>query len=182
MKIRSREDLVEYVNHGNTVEYVFFWRHKKPEVGVSKSCLSQWYDAPFECDGNSFMTAEHYMMYRKALLFDDWDAAKRLLSVSNPGEAKAVGREVKCFDQATWEACRFEIVVAGNLAKFSCNPALQEFLLGTGNRVLVEASPVDRIWGIGLAEDDSDCENPNLWKGANVLGFALMEVRDQLSQ
>lgn len=122
------------------------------------------------------------MMYRKALLFDDGDAANRLLSASNPGEAKAIGREVKGFNQTKWEAYRFEIVVAGNLAKFSYNPELKEFLLSTGNRVLVEASPVDQVWGIGLAEDKPACENPNLWKGANLLGFALMEVRDQLSQ
>ncbi len=182
MKIRNREDLAEYVNHGNRVKYVFFWGHKKPKSGVSKSCFSQWYDAPFECEGNSFMTAEHYMMYRKALLFDDCVAARRLLAASNPGEAKAIGREVKNFNQEKWDACRFEIVVSGNLAKFSCNPELKEFLLNTGNRVLVEASPVDKIWGIGLAEDDPACENPNLWKGANLLGFALMEAREQLSR
>lgn len=120
------------------------------------------------------------MMYRKVLLFGDSEAAQRLLSANNPGEAKAIGREVKGFDQASWDAHRFEIVVSGNLAKFSSNPALREFLLNTGNRVLVEASPVDKIWGVGLAEDNPACENPNLWKGANLLGFALMEVRDQL--
>ena len=122
------------------------------------------------------------MMYRKALLFGDCDAAQRLLSASNPGEAKAIGREVKGFNQKKWDTCRFEIVVAGNLAKFSCNPKLKEVLLNTGNGVLVEASPVDKIWGIGLPEDDPACGNPNLWKGANLLGFALMEARDQLSQ
>lgn len=180
--IRSREELAEYVNHGNSVKYVFFWGHKKSKGGVSKSCFSQWYDAPFECEGKRFMTAEHYMMYRKALLFDDGDAVNRLLSASNPGEAKAIGREVKGFNQAKWEANRFEIVVAGNLAKFSYHPELKEFLLSTGNRILVEASPVDQVWGIGLAEDNPACENPNLWKGANLLGFALMEARDQLSQ
>lgn len=180
MKIRTREELAEFVNHGNKVKYVFFWGHQKPKSGVLKSCFSQWYDSPFECEGNNFMTAEHYMMYRKALLFGDSEAAQRLLSASNPGEAKAIGREVKGFDQANWDTHRFDIVVSGNLAKFSSNPDLKEFLLNTGNRVLVEASPVDKIWGIGLAEDNPACENPNLWKGANLLGFALMEVRDQL--
>lgn len=182
MKIRSREELAEYINHGNTVKYVFFWGHRKPELGVSKSCFSQWYEASFECDGIRFMTAEHYMMYHKALRFNDYDAAKKVLTATNPGEAKAIGREVKSFDQAKWEACRFEIVVAGNLAKFSCNPELKEFLIGTDAHILVEASPVDKIWGIGLAEDDPACENPNLWKGANLLGFALMEARDRLLQ
>ncbi|MEH6564495.1 MAG: NADAR family protein [Halopseudomonas sp.] len=182
LKFKSREELAEYVNHGNSVKYVFFWGHKKSASGVSKSCFSQWYEVRFECNGIQFMTAEHYMMYRKALLFGDSDAAQRVLNASNPGEAKAIGREVKGFDQEKWEACRFEIVVSGNLAKFSYHPELKEFLLNTGSRVLVEASPVDRIWGIGLEKGDSACENPNLWKGSNLLGFALMEVRDQLSR
>jgi len=127
------------------------------------------------------MTAEHHMMYQKAVLFGDSDAAERLLSASNPGEAKAIGREVLGFDQAKWDEHRFEIVVLANVAKFSSDPKLKEFLLYTGDRVLVEASPVDKIWGIGLAEDNPACENPHQWKGTNLLGFALMEVRDQLS-
>ena len=127
------------------------------------------------------MTAEHHMMYQKAVLFGDSAAAAKLLSASNPGEAKAIGREVLGFDQEKWEELRFEIVVTANLAKFGNDPKLKEFLLKTGSQVLVEASPVDKIWGIGLAEDDPACENPNRWKGANLLGFALMEVRDQLS-
>lgn len=180
MKIRSRDELVDYLDDGNKVKYVFFWGHQKPKSGVSKSCFSQWFDSPFECDGNEFMTAEHYMMYQKALLFSDTDAAQRLLAAKNPGEAKAIGREVKGFDQAKWNDCRFDIVVSGNIAKFSGHPPLKEFLLNTGNRVLVEASPVDKIWGNGLAEDDPDCERPDLWPGENLLGFALMEVRERL--
>ncbi|MCX4029844.1 NADAR family protein [Spartinivicinus marinus] len=180
MKIRSTEELANYVNRGNKVKYIFFWGHQKHKDAVSKSCFSQWYDSPFEKEGNYFLTAEHYMMYRKALLFNDAKAAEILLAASNPGEAKAIGREVKGFEQSLWDAHRFEIVVSGNLAKFSSNSDLKEFLLNTGKRVLVEASPVDKIWGIGLAEENPACKNPNLWKGLNLLGFALMEVRDQL--
>ena len=121
------------------------------------------------------------MMYQKALLFGDTESAQKLLLATNPGEAKAIGRKVKGFDQATWEKHRFDIVVAGNLAKFSALPDLKSYLLQTAPCVLVEASPVDSIWGIGLAEDHPDCPNPNNWKGENLLGFALMEVRDQLS-
>ena len=127
------------------------------------------------------MTAEHHMMYKKAILFGDNCAAEKLLSASNPGEAKAIGREVLGFNQETWNEHRFEIVVSANAAKFSSNPELKNFLINTGSRVLVEASPVDKIWGIGLAEDNPDCHNPNLWRGTNLLGFALMEVRYQLS-
>lgn len=127
------------------------------------------------------MTAEHYMMYSKAILFGDQVAAQKILLAKNPGEAKATGREVAGFDQQTWTERRFDIVVSGNLAKFSTYPELKQFLINTGKRVLVEASPVDKIWGIGLAENDANCENPKRWNGLNLLGFALMEVRDQLS-
>ncbi|MDW3192086.1 MAG: NADAR family protein [Cytophagales bacterium] len=179
MNIRTRQDLAEYVNYGNQVAYLFFWGHQKPTKGVTKTCFSQWYEAPFEIAGDHFMTAEHYMMYSKALLFGDQSAAKKLLKATNPGEAKKIGREVQGFDQQVWEANRFEIVVTGNVAKFNSDPELKAFLLGTGDRILVEASPVDRIWGIGLAQDHPDCSNPNNWKGDNLLGFALMEVRER---
>jgi ribA/ribD-fused uncharacterized protein len=165
------------VNHGNKVKYIFFWGHTKPKTGVSKSCFSQWYDSRFDSEGYHFMTAEHFMMYKKAVLFNDEQAAQRLLAASNPGEAK----EVVGFNQHTWESHRFDIVGAANMAKFGSHPELKDYLLNTGERILVEASPVDAIWGIGLAEDDPACENPNHWKGKNLLGFALMMVRDQLS-
>jgi hypothetical protein len=182
LNIRTREELVDFVNHGNKVKYVFFWGHQEKDGQVTKSCFSQWYDSKFEEDGNEFITAEHYMMYHKAKLFGDNKAYEKVLSASNPGEAKAVGREVLGFEQELWDEKRFEIVVKANLSKFSQNPELKEFLLNTGNRVLVEASPVDKIWGIGLAQDNSASENPNTWKGLNLLGFALMEVREQLAR
>jgi ribA/ribD-fused uncharacterized protein len=182
MKIRNRTTLVDHVNHGNSVKYLFFWGHQKPAEGVSKTCFSQWYESPFEVGKNHFMTAEHYMMYHKALLFNDQEAVNKLLKATNPGLAKKIGREVRGFDQQIWEENRSDIVVAGNMAKFSAYPEMKDFLLNTGDRILVEASPVDRIWGIGLDQQHPDCPNPNNWKGENLLGFALMEVRDQLSQ
>ncbi len=180
MNIRNTEQLVDYINHGNSVKYLCFWGHQKPKNGISKSCFSQWYDSPFQESGNHFLTAEHYMMYEKAKLFGDDSAAERLLSATNPGEAKAIGREVVGFDENKWLENRFDIVVRANLAKFNNNPELKDFLVNTGNRVLVEASPVDKVWGIGLSTDSPSAENPNLWKGLNLLGFALMEVRNQL--
>lgn len=182
VKIRSREELQDYVNRGNKVKYLFFWGHQSAGGKVSKSCLSQWYGAPYQCDGLSFMTAEHHMMYQKAMLFGDHNVATKLLAAKNPGEAKALGRQVAGFNQDVWDEHRFGIVVSANIAKFSGNEALRNFLLGTKQRVLVEASPVDKIWGIGMAEDNSACTNPNKWKGCNLLGFALMEVRDQLKK
>jgi len=180
MEIRTREQLIDFVNHGNKVKYIYFWGHTEKGDSVTKSCFSQWYESSFEEDGNNFRTAEHYMMYHKAKLFGDEEASKRVLEAKNPGEAKAIGRQVKNFDQELWTQKGFEIVVNANLAKFSQNENLQEFLLNTKDRVLVEASPVDKIWGIGLAQDNPKAENPNTWKGLNLLGFALMEVRDRL--
>ena len=182
MKIRSKQDLTSYLNAGNKVKYVFFWGHKNSTVDVTKSCFSQWYESSFNVSGNTYKTAEHFMMYEKAMLFGDSIAAKRILVASNPGEAKAIGREVVGFEQAAWEGQRFKIVVSANVAKFGGAPELKEFLLKTGNRVLVEASPMDKIWGIGMAADDPLCQNPNKWKGENLLGFALMEARDLLVQ
>ncbi|MCL2914524.1 NADAR family protein [Shewanella corallii] len=181
MKIRTREELVDFLAHGNKVKYVYFWGHQEKGKQVTKSCFSQWYESKFEDGGNEFMTAEHYMMYHKAKLFGDSKACEKVLAASKPGEAKAVGREVLGFEQDLWDEKRFEIVVNANLAKFSQNSALRAFLLNTGSRVLVEASPVDKIWGIGLAQDNPLSENPNTWKGLNLLGFALMEVRELLA-
>ena len=106
---------------------------------------------------------------------------KRILAASNPAAAKRLGREVQGFDETAWAAARFAIVVAGNVAKFGQNPALAEFLRTTGERVLVEASPTDRVWGIGLAADHADAESPEQWRGLNLLGFALMETRRTLA-
>lgn len=180
MKIRTRDDLIDFVNHGNKVEYIFFWGHQEKGSQITKSCFSQWYDSKFEEDGNEFISAEHYMMYHKAKLFGDKKACEKVLCASNPREAKAVGREVIGFEEKVWDEKRFEIVVNANLAKFTQNSELKEFLLNTGNRILVEASPVDKIWGIGLAQDNPASETPNTWKGLNLLGFALMEVREMI--
>lgn len=180
MEIRSRKDLVNYVNNGNPVKYLYFWGHQKPKEGVSKTCFSQWYDANFEIGGVIYQTAEHFMMAEKARLFCDTKAEQKIISASNPREAKKLGRSVLGFDNTLWLENRFSIVVNANLAKFAQDPELKTYLLSTGSRVLVEASPVDKIWGIGLAANDVGVDNPNLWKGDNLLGFALMEVRSQL--
>lgn len=180
MEIRNRKDLVNYVNHGNSVKYLYFWGHQKPKQGVSSSCFSQWFEARFEIDGVIYQTAEHYMMAEKARLFGDSKAEQKIIKASNPGEAKKLGRSVLGFDNNLWLENRFSIVVKANLAKFAQDTELKTYLLNTGSRVLVEASPVDKIWGIGLAVNDSSVDNPNLWEGDNLLGFALMEVRSQL--
>ena len=181
MNIRNKGALVDFVNQGNKVKYLFFWGHQKPRQGVSKTCFSQWYDASFEVDGLVYPTAEHFMMAEKARLFQDNENAAKIMASGTPGEAKKLGREVMNFDNQTWVDLRFDIVVNANLAKFSQHPPLKAFLLGTGERVIVEASPRDRIWGIGLAADVPEAQDPARWEGLNLLGFALMEVRSRLA-
>jgi ribA/ribD-fused uncharacterized protein len=176
--VRSVADLVAVQAHGHRVKFLFFWGHQpERDGGVGVGCLSQWWPAPFTVDGLVFPTAEHYMMWRKATLFGDDGMAERILAAPHPHAAKALGGRVSGFDQPTWDEQRAAIVVAGNLAKFGQHAVLRTFLLGTGTRVLVEASPVDQIWGIGLTRDDPAATDPGQWRGLNLLGFALMHVR-----
>ena len=181
MKIRSKSALINFVNQSNPVKYLFFWGHRKPKQGVSKTCFSQWYESSFEIDGVLYPTAEHFMMASKARLFQDTEVLKKIIASDTPNEAKKLGREVRDFDNQKWTEHRFDIVVNANIAKFSQNTSMKAFLLNTGEQIIVEASPEDRIWGIGLAADAPAAENPNHWEGLNLLGFALMEVRERLS-
>jgi ribA/ribD-fused uncharacterized protein len=163
------------------VKYLFFWGNQPGKDGtITKSCLSQWWPADFVVVGLTYRSTEHWMMAEKARLFDDDETLVRILAAKSPAEAKKLGREIQHFKPEIWEAHKVEIVVAGNLHKFRQNPALHQFLLATNDRVLVEASPMDAIWGIGLAADSADALQPDRWRGPNLLGFALMEVRDQL--
>ena len=162
-------------------KYLFFWGHRPERDGsVGKGCLSQWWPASFEVDGLTFATAEHYMMWRKAMLFGDAPIAEQVLAAGHPKVAKDLGRGVADFDAAVWERERYDIVVAGTAAKFGAHEDLRRFLVTTGDRVLVEASPLDAVWGIGLAADHPDAANPDRWPGLNLLGKALMDVRARL--
>ncbi len=179
--VRSVAQLRELSDAGEQPKYLLFWGHRPPTAsGVGKGCLSQWWPAPFTVDGVVYPTAEHFMMAGKALLFGDSEAAERVVQASQPGAAKALGRQVRGFDEHLWAEQRFGIVVTGNMAKFSQHPQLGQFLLATGDRVLVEASPHDPVWGIGLAAEDERVASPRTWQGLNLLGFALMEVRHRL--
>ncbi|MBF9142195.1 NADAR family protein [Hymenobacter properus] len=173
--------LLDQLAQNARVKYLFFWGHQPSKDGIiTKSCLSQWWVADFTVDNITYRSTEHWMMAEKARLFNDEAALARILAAKSPAEAKKLGREIMAFVPEVWEAHKYEIVKTGNLHKFSQNRELLKFLLSTNDRVLVEASPVDTIWGIGLAADSPDAENPARWQGPNLLGFALMEVRDQL--
>ena len=119
-------------------------------------------------------------MAQKAWLFKDYEIFTKILDATDPKEIKALGREVKNFDHKIWSQHKYEIVAKGNRGKFGDNPELKDYLLSTEDKILVEASPYDKIWGIGMKEGTSGIENPINWKGENLLGFALMEVRDGL--
>ncbi|MGW7089523.1 NADAR family protein [Streptomyces sp. NPDC054871] len=180
-KIDSVDALVAAVRAGEPVKYLHFWGHRPRRDGtLGSSCLSQWWPSPFTVDGVEYATAEHWMMAAKARLFSDAEAERAVLASRTPAEAKKAGRLVRGFDEAIWERERFGIVVEGSVRKFASTPALSSFLVGTGSRVLVEASPMDRVWGIGLAADDERAHAPERWRGPNLLGFALMEARDRL--
>jgi ribA/ribD-fused uncharacterized protein len=164
------------------LKYLFFWGHTPRQAGVvDKSCFSQWYPAAFEAASETYATAEHWMMAEKARLFGSDDVRQRIIAAKHPAEAKKLGRQVRDFDPQVWDAQKYALVVTGNYHKFSQHAELHDYLLTTQNRVLVEASPVDAIWGIGLAVDHPDATRPAAWPGENLLGFALMEVRDELS-
>ena len=153
---------------------------KDLNICFSEACFSQWYECKFTVDGVEYHTAEQYMMAQKAVLFGDKEVLQKIMSADNPAVYKSLGRQIRNFDEKIWNEHKFQIVVNGNMAKFSQNPELLDFLVKTGDRILVEASPYDRIWGIGKSKDDFDIENPFKWKGENLLGFALMEVRENL--
>ncbi|QKG21835.1 NADAR family protein [Actinomadura verrucosospora] len=171
------QQLIRLHEEGARPKYLFFWGHRKPGPGY----LSQWWPSPFTVGDVTYATAEHYMMAEKARLFGDGETAAAVIDAPHPGAAKDLGRRVRGFDDDAWTARRAEIVVAGNRAKFEQNPELRDYLAGTRDRVLVEASPLDRVWGIGLAADDPRAQEPAEWQGLNLLGFALMTVRESLA-
>ena len=181
MNIKSNKELIEFISKGKKVKFVLFWGHQPSTDGsITKSCFSQWYKASFTIDGIKYNTAEHYMMAEKARLFNDESVLNRILKARSPGEAKKLGRLVNGFTNEKWLEHRFDIVCRANYAKFSQNPKLKQFLINTGTKILVEASPVDKIWGVGMASTHDHIYNPRLWKGLNLLGYTLMVVREQL--
>ena len=151
--------------------FVFFW-HGWP---------SQWHPSTFEIGGITYSCCEQYMMAEKARLFGDEATLEKIMATASPKEQKALGREVSPFDGAKWTRVCRDIVYRGNLAKFSQNADLLAQLLATGDKILVEASPTDLVWGIGLAAKDEKATDPSQWRGKNWLGEALIQVRRELA-
>lgn len=148
----------------------------------AKDALSNWHPCRFSYHGVDFSSVEQFMMFSKARLFGDDEASAAILATRHPKDQKAIGRKVKGFELAAWEAKREAIVYVGCREKFAQNPGLRSLLLATAPTELVEASPYDRIWGVGLGERDPLILDRANWQGANLLGVALMRARDTLSR
>lgn len=177
----SNEWLDHQIQNGLRPEYIFFWGDKPQKDGrIGKSCFSQWFDRGFTWEDITYPTAEHWMMAEKARLFEDEETLDKILRCKSPGEAKKLGREVLGFEVESWKDKCGDIVMQGNFLKFTQHDDLRAFLVATHGKILVEASPYDNIWGIGMKSGDEGIEDPHNWKGLNLLGYALMEVRDQL--
>ena len=144
--------------------------------------FSNWYMSDFEFDGIKFTSLEQYMMYKKAEVFGDAETAKKILDTDNPGKIKLLGRSVENYNDTVWNGVRQIIVYEGLYAKFSQNEELKEKLLATGVDFLAEASGVDLIWGIGLSMTDENRFDMSKWRGQNLMGFSLMEVRNRLKK
>jgi ribA/ribD-fused uncharacterized protein len=180
-KAMNYEGLMKSIEAGECFEYLLFYGHHQKKPGrIDVSCFSQWYQSSFVVEGVRYETAEHYMMAQKAKLFEDHEAYEAIISSEDPREVKRLGREVRNFDLEVWNENCSEIVTEGNFHKFSQNPDLLAFLLGTRPKILVEASSSDCIWGIGLAKNQPAALDPAKWLGKNLLGFALVEARRRL--
>jgi len=151
---------------------LLFWR--------ANEIYANWYLAEFVVNGQSFNCGEQWMMFSKAVLFGDLEVAVKILQEIHPRRQKLLGRQVRGFDVAIWTVHSEDLVFTGVLEKFRQNAALGAELLATGEALLVEASPDDRIWGIGLEEEDPRALDPTQWQGENRLGKVLMRVRASL--
>lgn len=144
--------------------------------------LSNWYLSEFTIDDIAFSSMEQYMMYEKAILFHDQETANKILQTDNVAEIKALGRTVQNFDDTVWGQSREEIVYKGVFEKFRQNPELRKRLERTGEEVIAECAVKDKIWGIGLSMKDEDRFCVERWKGQNLLGKIMMDVRKDIKQ
>jgi ribA/ribD-fused uncharacterized protein len=160
-----------------TDKFVFFYRNA--------DIYSNFYKSEFTKNGIAFSCGEQWIMYQKALTFKDkyptnQDIADKILKTNDPGKIKAFGRQVQGYDEIIWSGCRQQKTYEGLIEKFRQNENLKKQILATGTRELVEASPSDKIWGVGLTESDVRIEKKSNWKGQNILGKILTKVRSTL--
>ncbi len=142
--------------------------------------LSNWYRSEFSVDGIKFTSMEQYMMYKKAILFEDAEIASQILKTDDVVLIKELGRKVSNYNDTVWNGMRQVVIYKGLLEKFRQNDDLKKSLLDTGDNMLAECAVKDCVWGIGLSMTDNDKNDINAWRGQNLLGFSLMLVRDEL--
>lgn len=179
--VYSIETMKKENAQGKKREKIFFWGHTS-EGTIGSKCLSQWYMADFYVGHIKYCCMEQYMMSKKALLFGDKEINEQIMKSSKQGEIKSLGRKIRGFKEEIWSQFKRPIILTGNYYKFSQLENFRKFLLGTGDAMLIEASPYDRIWGIGMSAEEAEKCEIDKWKGQNLLGFALMEVRDELKR
>lgn len=154
--------------------YTFFYKSSSP--------FSNWYMGKFIHNGVEYNCGEQYMMKAKADLFNDDEVGNIIMEQTTPRKQKMLGREVRNFDPIVWDNKCIDIMVEGLISKFEQNEYCMNRLLETGDTMMVEASPTDRIWGIGLSEEDPSVLDETKWRGKNYLGIVLMKVRDELKK
>jgi len=158
------------MNERITDTHIFFWNGP----------FSNWYDAEFEYKNHKFENSEQAFMWLKALHYGDDEIAEKILNTPDPRKNKALGREIKGFIEEDWTLHSLGYMIDVNIAKFSQNPDLKEHLKNSGDKIIVEASPYDKVWGIGLHQDDDRVLDESQWDGENKLGITLMTVRTKL--
>jgi ribA/ribD-fused uncharacterized protein len=153
-----------------TQKFTFFWESGSP--------FSNWYPQSFDHLGIRYNCSEQYMMYKKALLFRDIEVAEMIMEQTSPRKQKFLGRQVRGFDQTVWLRECEDIMVPALVSKFTQDTYSLNCMLDTGDSTIVEASPYDKIWGIGMTKDDPRATDPTQWEGENRLGICLMKARD----
>ncbi|HAS78825.1 MAG TPA: DUF1768 domain-containing protein [Ruminococcus sp.] len=144
--------------------------------------LSNWFESSFKIDNIEFVSMEQYMMYEKAVLFNDMEIAAQILKLSDAATVKSLGRAVRNYNDVLWNGVRQIVIYKGLIQKFSQNESLKKQLLETSPHILAECAVNDKIWGIGLSMKDENRFNMKKWSGQNLLGFTLMQVRNDLER
>lgn len=170
------EELPQVLETNNIIA---FWKPKNT-ANIGSHVLTQWHKCKFKLGNFQYNNTEQYMMMEKAKLFEDDFIYEQLKKPMHPKEYKALGRKIRGFEEKTWDKAKVEIVYKGNHAKFTQNKDLEKYLVQTKDKIIIEASPYDTVWGIGLAVTSDDLLIPENWKGENLLGFILMQVREEI--
>lgn len=183
MQMHNYQELVQQIQTGQSFEYLTFSRKTAEEPIVNNECLSLLFRAPFRAEGALFKSAEHFVVAEKARMFKDLPSALKAIMAKTPERAHTIGQGIQGFDEAIWAENCEALLVKANFYKFKAHQLLRDFLLCTGDKVLVYADADDLLLGAGFACDSQQyLTDPTRWPGKNLLGFSLMTVRDMINQ